>query len=474
MLPHFVRGSLLGGLLVATITPACDGIGEIGGLPPSVVDVAPTPPRPFRDPDVIAFVAKDLSTHTDEADRPFVRYVSFAHLFNAELPYSELTVAGAALSKVLASLSWRPELREALAVDSAHALYRIDLRHYGWDATQWEEIVGHVDYPVTPTGEVMARVRSETGTEVPIVRGDWLIDVISRAPLYDRLLGLPDTVGQLEALLKVEYGTSLDDPRTARAGFQVSGVSQNNRIIERHTLVQGAYWKSYDFSSSAGRQNIFDHPLGPTSAVSTPESAFQSAGGELIFNLPNGLQGYMLANGKGQKLDQAPVKIVSDPLRPDGVVENGISCMSCHARGTNRGVDEIRRHVAENASSFPSTDVVEVLRLYRPSTEVDTLLTKDNERFGTALRALGISPDAPEPIVAVVLRYQAPLNLRAAAVELGVTYDELVARITSSESLYVALGELLSPQATISRQDFARLFVGLARELQTSKAPANP
>jgi hypothetical protein len=466
------RGAVLGSLLVSTI--ACDGVGEIGKDTPVVAHVAKTPPRPFRDADVIELAFDDVESNTREADRPFVRYVSFANLFNAELPESRLAQAGAALSKVLASVSWVPELHAAFPVDTANALYRIDLRHYGWDASQWEEIAREVDYPITPTGEVMASLRGATGTETPIVRGDWLIDEVSRPPLYDRLLELPGTVDELEELLGVEYDTSLDDPRTARAGFQVSGVSQNNRIIERHAIDAGAYWKSYDFSSSDGRQNIFDHPLGPTSAVSSPERAFQSAGGEIIFSLPNGLQGYMLANGKGQKLDEAPIAIVSDPQRPDGVVVNGISCMSCHTRGMNRGVDEIRRHVAENAAEFASTDVVEVLRLYRPSTEVDLLLDQDSGRFTVALDALGISPDAAEPIVAAVLGYEAPLSLRTVAVELGVTYDDLVAQITSSDALYDALGELLSPQGTLSREEFRRLFPRLALELNASPVAQGP
>ena len=51
--------------------------------------------------------------------------------------------------------------------------------------------------------------------------------------------------------------------RVARAGFQKSGVSRNNRMIERHVSKFGAFWNSYDFAGNQGRQSLFLHPLGP-------------------------------------------------------------------------------------------------------------------------------------------------------------------------------------------------------------------
>ena len=83
-----------------------------------------------------------------------------------------------------------------------------------------------------------------------------------------------------------------------RAGFNNSGVSNHNRVVERHKSRYGAYWKSYDFAGSVGAQNILTHPLG-----------FTHDGGEAIFNLPNGLQGYYLANASGFRLDEAPINI---------------------------------------------------------------------------------------------------------------------------------------------------------------------
>ena len=125
-------------------------------------------------------------------------------------------------------------------------------------------------------------------------------------------------------------------------------MSRNNRLIERHESGSTVYWKSYDFGGNTGRQNLFAQPLGPGDG----DRAFQHDGGEIIFSLPNGLQAYLLADGKGQRIDKGPTAIVSDPRRPDRAVENGLSCMSCHARGIIEKNDQVRAHVLKNAGAF--------------------------------------------------------------------------------------------------------------------------
>ena len=108
-------------------------------------------------------------------------------------------------------------------------------------------------------------------------------------------------------------------------GSNNSGVSNHNRVVERHTSRYGAYWKSYDFAGSVGTQNILTHPLN-----------FTHDGGEAIFNLPNGLQGYYLANASGFRLDDAPINIVSNPRRelPHGAQRNLLYRLS-HRRHEN-------------------------------------------------------------------------------------------------------------------------------------------
>src|SRR5205823_8754042 len=139
-----------------------------------------------------------------------------------------------------------------------------------------------------------------------------------------------------------------------------SGVSRNNRLIERHKTGYGAYWKSYDFAGNSGRQNLFAHPLGP----GPDENTFQQDGGEIIFNLPNGLQAYLLVDAKGRRIDKGPQNIVSDPKQGDRAVVNGVSCMSCHAQGMIFKDDQVRAHVEANPNAFTRDEADTVLALY--------------------------------------------------------------------------------------------------------------
>ena len=96
-------------------------------------------------------------------------------------------------------------------------------------------------------------------------------------------------------------------------------------------------------------RNIFAFPLGPAGLAEFP---FQHAGGEAIFALPNGLHAYYIVNANNNRLDKAPIAIVSDPKRPDRAVEAGVSCMSCHVTGIIPKADQIRDHLAKNPKAF--------------------------------------------------------------------------------------------------------------------------
>src|SRR5205085_6397614 len=102
-----------------------------------------------------------------------------------------------------------------------------------------------------------------TGCRLPYVRADWLVAAASRPPLYHDLLRLPETEAGLQRLLRIDVGENVRRGRVARAGFNGSGVSRNNRMIERHESGGVLYWRSYDFARNTGRGNLFAHPLAP-------------------------------------------------------------------------------------------------------------------------------------------------------------------------------------------------------------------
>jgi serine/threonine-protein kinase len=241
-----------------------------------------------------------------------------------------------------------------------------------------------------------------TGTWLPAVRADWFIATASRPPLYHDLLRLPTTAGELERMLKVDVIDNFRKNRLARAGFTESGVSRSNRLVERHEALYGAYWKSYDFKTSDGRGNLFALPLGPAfKGHDNPNNVFHHDGGEIIFNLPNGLQGYLLVDAKDNRIDAGPTEVVRDKDETSGsvAVVNGLSCMFCHQHGMKKEfTDGVRKGTRVRGQALDK-----VRRLYPRPAAMNKLLESDEQHFLNALdRAMGaflkVGPDANKDI----------------------------------------------------------------------------
>ena len=151
---------------------------------------------------------------------------------------------------------------------------------------------------------------------------------------------------------------------------------------------------------------------------------FLNDAGEVIFTMPNGMQGYMLVNGAGQKISLADTAIVRDIRRRDGVVANGISCFGCHAPdgmirpvSTNQMQNFIQGHVAD----FSNKEFNEISALY-PAVFSPDVLTSDSARYRGAANALdGGGPERGAlqylPFVGFVSDYESNLGFRGAAAE---------------------------------------------------------
>jgi hypothetical protein len=423
-----------------------------GEMPPEPVAVRPSPAElaavrawidgmteatPLRrDAETDRALAADLAALLP-GDRPYARWLTLVPVANAGAPEAQLARYRAALGVMLASLSWSPVARPPTAIDPQRTLYRIDLRDLGWTAATWDALrAAHPYGAARPAGVPEA------------LRVDWLVATASRPPLYHQILGLPDRDADLARRLGVDVAGDLAAGTAARAGFTSSGVSTSNRVIERHATRHGALWRSFDFRSSRGREDVFAHPLD-----------FVPAGGEIIFNLPNGLQGYMLVDGAGRRIDKAPTAIVSDPRRPDRAVENGVSCIGCHHAGIIPRADQLRAA----AEALPYHERARLEALHPPAEDLARLYAADRARFAAAwAAATGGAPvatdPASEPVTLLVARYEAELDLRRAAAELGLGPDELERRLARSPDLRRALTGLTVRGGRIKREVWEQRF----------------
>lgn len=374
------------------------------------------PPIEPRKPLALTTVLKQIKQHFDRVeprDRATLRYFTLTHLYNdPTVDERHLRMVRAALVKALNSLSWEPSLVIPEAIDPEQTIFAVDISQLGWTRAHWLALLAdypyglsfdsHDDRDLRRLDEDL-RLLAGGDAQLLYLRADWLVAVGLKPRLYHKLLyelTLPDlkarrddpqqpanpkqmTDRDLEAYLQVNVNNNIFSvrPRASRAGYTESGISEQNRMIERHPIdLKRSYWKSYDFLASNRLSILNELPLGPRNAANDYNAvAFQHDGGEIIFHLPNGLQGYLLADAAGRRLDAGPIEIVGDSLKTSGnqLIVNGLSCIVCHRLGMIEPPDD---EVRQFAAVFGDAQE-RVEQLYPKKEALRRLIDRDAETF---------------------------------------------------------------------------------------------
>ena len=428
-------------------------------------DAFPKPDSSFITPDEMLDTIDNHVQSLAPFDRAFSRYLTLTHLYNSGESPEALHAYQRALSKLVNSLSWGREVINPQPIDPEETIFHIDLRDYEWEIgiNRWTQIEQEYPYNIefesstqTHLREKLANLREELDCDVPFVHVDWFIATASLPPLYHDILGLPETDRELETRLEVNVVENIRNAagrRVWRAGFSDSGVSNNNRVVERHISRYGAYWKSYDFAGSVGTQNIFTHPL-----------SFTHDGGEIVFNLPNGLQAYYLVDAGGNRLDAAPISIVSNPAASDPTVRNGLSCIGCHTEGMKKFEDGVLTVIEQTPN--PPFDKAQVLRLYAEKSVMDALVDEDTQRYRQALEASGGVFGGIEPVQRFYEVFQGSLDAAHAAAAVGLETEVFLQKIRENVSLQ-NLGLLVLDSGTIKRDTWTTKFSEIIHALES-------
>ena len=430
----------------------------------------------FITSDELLTTLEDHLASLDPFDRSFARYFSSTHLYNAGEPRQALNAYQRALSKLINSLSWGIDVVNPHPINPEATLFYIDLRDYEWEVgiNRWTLIEAVYPYrddfasdAERHLHEKLTQLRGDMDCEVPVIHVDWFLATAAVPPLYHHILGLPETDRQLETRLEVDVVENIRNApgkRVWRAGFNNSRVSRHNRVVERHRSRYGAYWKSYDFAGSVGTQSIFKHPL-----------SFEHDGGEILFNLPNGLQAYYLVDAGGKRIDEAPISIVSNPAASDPTVRNGLSCIGCHTEGIKPFEDEVRVVIAENAN--PPFDKARALRLYVEQTVMERLVAEDTDRYRQALEETGGVFGGIEPVQRFHEAFQGPLDASYAAAAVGLETEVFLENIRRSRSLQ-NMGLLVLENGTVKRDTwtvhFRDVVFALDFPVESESTPVDP
>lgn len=422
---------------------------------------------------------QDLSS-LDLAAQPFTRYVSLAHLHNAGQCAPELALAREAFAKLVNALSDQPNIVAPVQVGTDGLLLRIDLRDYGWDVEvsggdmqvfpdTWELIARQNPHAVQHPGELALAIQDATGTDLPLLPVDAVVAAAARPPLYYDALRAPTTLAALAQQLAVDLADQLaeemasDPDDVARATVRVSDVADHSRVFDRHqlpTASAAALWRTHDFAGDVGMQNPFLHPF-----------EFESDASEVLFSLANGLHGYMIVDAAGDRLDAMPIEIVQDFASDDLIVRAGLSCIGCHTQGLIKARDDLRFELDNGQSEAQFDEVTkDQIRNVNPTRdEMDQRMDADIQRFTDSLALAGVMVGDEEPVTAVSLRFEAPVDLARAAAELHLPVDELAASLGVLPDELAALAD-----GTVSRAVFSASFAEAVCALELGKTAACP
>jgi len=430
----------------------------------------------------------------DATDQPFTRYMTITYSSNAGDCGRALERQRFALFKGINSVSTETRVVQPQAINDDQTIYRIDIRDYGWDRQidlqdndisdpanidfndGWEAIVadpGAAPFAVEYQGDQADQLKADAGTLIPFMPVNAFIQATEFGALYYTLIGGRNNLFDFELdVLGIDTAAEIADDNLLRAGFANSGVSKQERVLNRFDNgVAGnlAYWISFDFDGGNGNgtvngvtngfevnvanESIFDNPLD-----------FAFAGGEAIFNLPNGMQAYYVAAANGQRLDEAPIGVVIDPAQNNGLVTNGASCHSCHNIGMITFTDTVRKYVIDNKVQFDNDTFEAVMEQYPLPNVFQDAMDRDSEVHLSATERAGVPRDTPDAVSRVYLDFRlGNVNSRLAAGEFGVTQDILEANI---DLLDPRLGNLAIEEAHVDRNIMKATFLDAICTLQ--------
>jgi len=393
-----------------------------------------------------------------------VRFISLVHLYNSCATPAEMSAYAMALNKLMNSLSWAPEPVKLTPLDSAGTLLSFRLGDFGWDEARWKPI--EKAYPPALIHTVAPDVVKTAGTSAVVVNGDWLAAAAGDTPLYYALLGLPAKLADLAKMNGTDIAANIKAGSVRRLAVRESPVTRGNRLIERHPGKTAGLWLAYDFATSSGEQNIFEHPQGPKSAT-TAKQPFRPDQIRALFALPNGFYAFALFDADGNRIDDAlpgiekPYKgIGANSVEP--ATKAGTNCFACHTQGLVQAKDDFRAAGPIDIAAGPMTpDRRAALPLFGTDSENALLMLGGWDRYRAAAKIAGVDLDASvhgaEIVTGLAHRYRKGADFEVALGETGLERQEFLKELTEAKGAAAPLARRLL-HGVLSREEVERLF----------------
>ncbi|MFT3730958.1 MAG: DUF4384 domain-containing protein [Hyphomicrobium sp.] len=433
--------------------------------------------QPIRPADIDHLMRDAQRLERDQAGD--VRFISLAHLYNTCATPAEMTAYAAALNKLMNSLSSAPDPVKLTPLDAAGTVMSFRLSDFGWNAARWAKIENA--YPPALVHAVAPDVLKTAGTKAVIVNGDWLAAAAGEAPLYYDLLGIPPKLADLAKASGSGIDADIRAGSVRRIAVRDSAVTRGNRLIERHPGDPRGLWLVYDFATSAGTQNIFDHPLGPKSATNAA-APFKPDEIRVLFALPNGFYSFALYDAAGNRIDRVLPGLEkpyagdeADAVEPTTTA--GSRCFACHTEALVKAKDDFRSAGPVDISSAPMpADRRIALPLFGTDSENALLMSGATEHYRAAAKAvgvdLGLRIGGEELVSGLARRYREGADFEIALGETGLERKEFLSDLADAKGPAAPLARRLL-HGVLSRTQLEQLFSllkGIDAPKQTASA----
>jgi mono/diheme cytochrome c family protein len=401
-------------------------------------------------------------------DAKFFRYITLTNRSAGICDSAALDHDRQALTKMLNMLSTQASLGAPTPIDADQTVFRVDLRDFNWDRNitvngqrfndVWDAIADANPYAVPFEGRDADSIKRDTGANVPVMYGDQMLHVATVGDLYYAIIDVDTnrTLGDfIDNVLKIDVQGDIEDGDAMRAGTTKSRVSRQDRVVERHDMGAraGVLWQSFDFQANAANQSIFQDPFG-----------INPGGTEAIFTLPNGMLGYIIADGNDRIVNDS--NILLDTSQADFRAVTSVSCSNCHALGFIPVVDEVRDFTLTNSRKIGiSRNEIEQIQDIYVAPDVFAAQVADDTKgfYQNALTRSGLPAIGGDPVSSLFLQFEGDVNLDTAAADMGLDSATLKDNLQLLDPVLAVLGA----GGTLDRDDFTQVYVASVCRMST-------
>jgi len=306
-----------------------------------------------------------------------------------------------------------------------------------------------------------------TGSDVPILRGDWFLVYGMLTPAYYELMGIK-TLADFQRMVRYRGG----DKDLAIRGVVSNSqeVAKHIRALQRTPTSLGFYWESFDYLTSLGPDDLLVNLLNE-----------KRDAGEVIATGPNYLQKYVLVNGKDELIDFGDTNIVVDNTTPwkARTVWAGASCVMCHSSGMKDITDEVRLLSRPNVGLLvkKKKDFDRVVDLF--SAPINKQIDNDKKLYSEMIRITtsavdgkGLTPlQNATNFQGLFLKYiQTPITLEDVSWEVGESPEMVIAIISRTLNPHHTLTQLAKKRPVRRDQWEERGFSQLMSIITSLKA----